>query len=91
MSRFRDTRLVSVKDRYCVSNEAFHELSVVSNLPSSKQVKKLTYTMNSKFEIREAPCGIVGVQQSLRSRVIFHVSQLANQYKAADKVLFVLN
>ena len=76
-----------IKDRYCVSNEAFHELSVVSNLPSSKQVKKLTYAMNSKFEIREAPCGIVGVQQSLRSRVFFHVSQLANQYKAADKVL----
>ncbi len=76
-----------IKDRYCISNEAFHELSVVSNLPSSNRVKKLAYEMNSKFEICETPSGTVGVQQSLQSRLIFCISQLAKQYKASDKLL----
>ena len=66
-----------LKDKYCVSNQAYHELSVASNLPSSNKVKKLAKELNSKFEIKKAPNGVVGVQQSLRSRLIFHVSKLA--------------
>lgn len=31
-----------VKDKYCVSNKAFHELSMLSNLPNTFEVKKLT-------------------------------------------------
>ena len=54
-----------VKDKFSVSNEAFHELSMLSNLPSSSEVKNLTRTLNSQFDIRSTPNGIVGVQQSL--------------------------
>ncbi len=59
----------------------------MSNLPTSNKVKKLAYEMNSKFEICETPSGIVGVQQSLHSRLIFCISQLAKQYKTSDKLL----
>jgi len=38
-----------------VSYEAFHELSMLSNLPSSSKLKCLTCTLNSQFEIRSAP------------------------------------
>lgn len=31
-----------VKDKYCISNEAFHELSMLSNLPSMSRIKKLS-------------------------------------------------
>lgn len=60
---------------------------MASNLPSSKRVKNFTSTLNSTFEIKGAPNGVIGVQQSLRSRLIFHVSQLAKQYEAAGKSL----
>jgi len=58
------------KDKFTTSNDAYHELSMVSNLPSSHQIKKLTKTLNSKFNIRSCPNGIIGVQQSLKSRII---------------------
>ena len=36
-----------VKDKFSVSNEAYHELSIISDLPSSNQIKKLTASLNS--------------------------------------------
>jgi len=41
-----------------------------SDLPSSYQIKKLTKTLNSTFNIRSCPNGIMGVQQSIKSRII---------------------
>lgn len=52
-----------VKDKYSISNEAFHELSVISNLPSSSQVTKKAKSLNSQTDIQCAPNAIVGVQQ----------------------------
>lgn len=60
------------KDNLSVSNEAFHKLSMV---PNSSRIKTLTRTLNSEFEIRNAPNG-VGVQQSLRARIMIRVTQL---------------
>lgn len=65
-----------IKDRFSVSNEAFHELSMVSNLPNSSKIKTLTRTLNSEFEIRSAPNGVVGVQQSVRGRIVVRLTQL---------------
>ena len=42
---------VYVKDKFSVSNKAFHELSMLSNLPSSSKVKNLTRTLNSQLDI----------------------------------------
>ena len=61
--------MLYVKDKYSISNEAFHELSVISNLPNSSQVTKKAKLLNSHTEIRCAPNGIVGVQQSLRTHL----------------------
>ena len=36
----------------------------------------LTRTLNSEFEIRSAPNGIVGVQQSVRARIMVRLTQL---------------
>ena len=76
-----------IKDKYCISNEAFHELTMVTNLPTSSTVKKLTSTLNSNYDIKNAPNGIVGVLQSLRKRLIFHVTKLERQYREANKEL----
>ena len=58
-----------IKDKCAISNGAFYELSVVSDLPSSNQVKRLACKFNKTFLIHPSPHGIVGVQQSLRERI----------------------
>ena len=74
-----------IKDKFCVSNEAFHELSMLSDLPNSFQVKRLKSAMNSAFDIRSTPNQTVGVQQSLRNRLMVHLTQLVRQYTAVNK------
>ena len=73
-----------VKDTFSISNQAYHELSI---LPASNQVKKLASTLNSNFEISSTPNGIVGVQQSLWKCLAFHLSHLVKQYQAMKKQL----
>ena len=58
-----------VKDKFGVSFEAFHELSMLSDLPSSSQVRKLTTSLNSQFKIKNTPNNITGVQQSIKERI----------------------
>ena len=74
-----------IKDKFRVSNEAFHELSMLSDLPNSSQVKRLKSAMNSAFDIRSTPNQTVGVQQSLRNRLMVHLTQLVRQYTAVNK------
>ena len=73
-----------VKDKFSVSNEAFHELSMLSNLPNSSEVKNLTHTFNSQFDMHSVPNGFVGVQQSLRARVMLRLTQLMENSKGVD-------
>ena len=58
-----------IKDKFTISNAAYHELSLTSNLPNSNQIKTLTQSLNKEFDITSAPNGITGVQQSLVARV----------------------
>ena len=51
-----------VKDKFSISNEAYHELSMMSDLPSLSQIKKLTVSLNSQCNIFNE---IIGVQQSI--------------------------
>ena len=71
-----------VKDKYCVSNAAFHELSMRSNFPNSSEVKKLTQALNSTFEIRSTPNGVIGVLQSLKRYVIACLTHLIEKNSA---------
>ena len=69
-----------VKDKYSISDQAFHELSaVVSDMPRSYQVKRVTREINSGFKITRAPNGVLGVQQSLRARVTDLVTYLVQK------------
>jgi len=54
-----------VKDKFSISDKAFHELSsIVPVLPKFCQVKKIAQTMNSEIEIKPTPNNIMGVKQS---------------------------
>ena len=61
--------VVYVKERFGLSNSAYHELSMVCrDLPRSWKLKNLTEKMNSKWDIKPCP-GNDGVQQSLESHL----------------------
>ena len=68
-----------IKDKFSVSNEAFHELSMISNLPNSSQIKSLTRILNEDFNIHSTPNGVVGVQQSLRERIMIRLTHLIDK------------
>ena len=58
-----------IKEHFCVSNEAYHELSMVcKDMPRSWKLKDVVQKLNSKSEIKPTP-GYTGVQQSLRTRL----------------------
>ena len=67
-----------VKERFGLSNSAYHEMSMVcQELPRSWKLKDLTAKMNSKWNIEPCP----GVQQSLESRLKERVSHLLQEGK----------
>ena len=43
---------------------------MLSDLPSSSKVKKLRSQLNSKYDIKKASGNTIGVQQSLKARMI---------------------
>ena len=49
---------------------------MVSDLPNFSQVKTITQSLNNEFDIKAAPNGITGVQQSLVARVKATVRKL---------------
>lgn len=67
-----------IKDKYSISDTGYHELSMLSDLPSSKQVKKLKYTLNSHYSIKKAPADIIRVQQSLKEQLIPCITNIIN-------------
>ena len=67
-----------IKDRFSISNEAYHELSMVSDLPQSCRVQTLVHDMNSGFAISITPNGIIGVQQSLKDCITARLKKLVN-------------
>ena len=71
-----------VKDKYAISDQAFHELSMIaSGLPRSSAVKKLANSMNSEFDISPCPNKVIGVQQSLRVRLAYRIQSLIEKTK----------
>ena len=71
-----------VKDKYSISDQAFHEISMITpGLPSCSTVKKLALSMNSEFEISPCPNEIIGVQQSLRVRIAYRIKSLLEKTK----------
>ena len=58
-----------LKGKSAISNSGDHKSSVISDLPPFSQLKKCAPTLNAQFEIRDAPDGILGVQQCIKPRL----------------------
>lgn len=51
----------------------------MSDLPSSSQIKKLTVSLNSQCAIRNCPNEVIGVQQSIRARIVQRLTQFVQK------------
>lgn len=66
-----------VKDKFTISDSAYHELSQLSpDLPRLINLKGLSKELNSEFDIKPSPHGYTGVQQSLKSRLLCRLKHL---------------
>lgn len=66
-----------VKEKFCISDEAFHELSMIfKGLPRSHVLKNLATELNSQVNVFLTPNNTTGVQMSLRARIIVTVERL---------------
>ncbi|XP_069103679.1 uncharacterized protein [Argopecten irradians] len=71
--------LIYVLDTFHISRSGYHELSMLfKSLPRSFSVSEQIHLINSSFNIRETPDGL-GVQQSLRERIMAVVKKLIEQ------------
>ena len=62
-----------VKDRFCLSDEAYHEVSQLTrDLPRMYELKSAAKELNSKTVITPSPGNVLGVQQSLRECLVFN-------------------
>ena len=65
-----------VKDKFCLSDEEYHEISLLSReLPRLHTVKKLTKSLNSQASVTPT-VGVVGVEQKLQDRLILHLTEM---------------
>ena len=65
-----------MKDRFGLSDTAYHELAMIcEQLPRLSKLKKITKNLNFSWEIKPCPENS-GVQQSLKSRLSIRVQHL---------------
>ena len=55
---------------FLILNAAYHELRMMSDTPSSSQIKRLTVSMNSQYDFQSCPNGVIGVQQSIKAKIM---------------------
>ena len=71
------SQVLYAKDRYGISNTAYHELSMLNpSLPRTNQLCKHTKELNQQWKIDAAPGDKKGVQQSLSSHLTERVKVL---------------
>ena len=59
-----------IKDKYNISNEAYHELAMINpEIPSSYRLLKTVKEINSESIITSTPGKAIGIQQSLKERL----------------------
>jgi hypothetical protein len=65
------------KDRFSLSDATYREISqLTKDLLRLYKLKELTKDMNSQFEIVPSPSGTIGVQQSLKARLLVRLGAL---------------
>ena len=71
-----------VKDRFCLSDEAYLEVSQLTrDLPRMYELKSAAKELNSKTVITPSPGNILGVQQSLRERLAIQFKRVLQSDK----------
>ena len=70
-----------------MSNEAYHELSMLSNPPSISKIQKLSKSLNSQFDISVSPNNIIGVQQNVKARILQLLTILVNKTLKKELIL----
>ena len=60
---------------------------LISDLPNSNQLKQCTADLNARFDIQDAPEGIVGVQQKIKPRLHLLLTNMVKNAKDNDKPL----
>ena len=71
--------ILFVKERFGLSDTAYHELSMVcEHLPRSGKLKKIATNLNSKWTIKPCPGGN-GIQQSLTLKLKERIEHLLQQ------------
>ena len=66
-----------LKDKFSISHNGYHQLSMISDLPNSSQIKKCPTYLNAQFDIQDAPEGIVWVQQRIKPRLHLFLTNIA--------------
>lgn len=69
-----------VEDKYTVT---YHELSTISDLPNSNQIKTLSQSLNKEFDIKTAPNGII---ENLTACVEARVRNLITKTSGIQKI-----
>lgn len=79
--------LLYTKERFNISNEAYHELSMIcKELPRSWKVKERIKALNSKWNLSSTPNDTCGIQQSIEERLEVRLQTLMkNSPNAAFK------
>lgn len=69
--------MLFVKDRYDISNNAYHEMArICRNMPRHYLLKQRIAELNKQWNIKPTPNGISGVQQSLQDRLRVKIARL---------------
>ena len=75
-----------VKDRYNVSNDAYHEMGrICRSMPRQYCLKQRISELNKLWNIKPTPNGVVGVQQSLEDRLRVRITHLHKSAPADAK------
>ena len=70
-----------VKERFNISNTAYHELSMIHPLlPSWSALNTISKEMDARSTIRPTPGPIIGIQQSLKQRLTVRLENLVKKF-----------
>ena len=70
-------KILYIKEKYNISNEAYHEISMTNlHLPSAYSLQKEAKQTNSKYVIEAIPGNAIGVQQSLEKKLTERLQHL---------------
>ena len=58
-------KMLFVKERFNVSNQSYHEMSMITDMPTSYSLSKAAKQLDSQYILRCTPGKVEGVQQSI--------------------------